>query len=172
MPVVSTRHPARASTQIMRPALLACLIALSAVAAPASAWHDEAVSELERPLVHALQTVGVKYRLGGRSPDTGFDCSGLVVHVFERDWGMLLPPGTAALRKVGMPITKLKELEPGDLVFYNTRNRPYSHVGIYLGEGRFLHAPRPGAQVRVENVTTSYWRQRFDGARRLDPPTF
>ena len=71
-----------------------------------------------------------------------------------------------------MPITKLKELEPGDLVFYNTRNRPYSHVGIYLGDGRFLHAPRPGAQVRVESVTTRYWRQRFDGARRLDPPTF
>jgi cell wall-associated NlpC family hydrolase len=156
----------------MRPALLACLIALSAVAAPARAWDDGAIGDRERPLVHALQTVGVKYRLGGRSPDTGFDCSGLVVHVFERAWGVLLPPGTAALRRVGMPITKLKELEPGDLVFYNTRNRPYSHVGIYLGEGRFLHAPRPGAQVRVENVTTPYWRQRFDGARRLDPPTF
>jgi cell wall-associated NlpC family hydrolase len=124
----------------MRPALLACLIAVSAVAAPARAWHDGAISDRERPLVHALQTVGVKYRLGGRSPDTGFDCSGLVVHVFERAWGMLLPPGTAALRKVGMPITKLKELEPGDLVFYNTRNRPYSHVGIYLGEGRFLQS--------------------------------
>jgi cell wall-associated NlpC family hydrolase len=156
----------------MRPALLACLIALSAAAAPARAWHDGATSERERPLVHALQTVGVKYRLGGRSPDTGFDCSGLVLHVFERAWGVLLPPGTVALRRVGMPITKLKELEPGDLVFYNTRNRPYSHVGIYLGDGRFLHAPRPGAKVRVENVTTPYWRQRFDGARRLDPPTF
>jgi cell wall-associated NlpC family hydrolase len=156
----------------MRPALLACLIALSTAAAPSRAWHDGATSERERPLVHALQTVGAKYRLGGRSPDTGFDCSGLVVHVFERAWGMLLPPGTAALRKVGMPITKLRELEPGDLVFYNTRNRPYSHVGIYLGDGRFLHAPRPGAQVRVENATTPYWRQRFDGARRLDPPTF
>jgi cell wall-associated NlpC family hydrolase len=156
----------------MRPALLACLIALSAAAAPVRAWHDGAVSDRERPLVHALQTVGVNYRLGGRSPDTGFDCSGLVVHVFERAWGVLLPPGTAALRRVGVPITKLNELEPGDLVFYNTRNRPYSHVGIYLGEGRFLHAPRPGAQVRVESVTTRYWRQRFDGARRLDPPTF
>jgi cell wall-associated NlpC family hydrolase len=71
-----------------------------------------------------------------------------------------------------MPVMKLKELEPGDLVFYNTRDRPYSHVGIYLGEGRFLHAPRPGAKVRVESVMTPYWRQRFDGARRLDPPTF
>jgi cell wall-associated NlpC family hydrolase len=156
----------------MRPALLVCLIALSAATASARAWHDGAISDRERPLVQAMQTVGVKYRLGGRSPDTGFDCSGLVVHVFERAWGVLLPPGTAALRRVGMPVMKLKELEPGDLVFYNTRNRPYSHVGIYLGEGRFLHAPRPGAKVRVENAMTPYWRQRFDGARRLDPPTF
>lgn len=152
----------------MRPALLACLIAL---ATPAWAWHD-AGSDRERPLVHALQTIGVKYRLGGRSPATGFDCSGLITHVFEQAWGILLPAGTAALSKVGMPVMKLKELEPGDLVFYNTRNRPYSHVGIYLGDGRFLHAPRPGAHVRVENLFTPYWRQRFDGARRLDPPTF
>ena len=158
----------------MRPAFLACLIALSAstAPAPAQAWHDGATSDRERPLVHALQTLGVKYRLGGRSPETGFDCSGLIAHVFERAWGVLLPPHTAALRKVGAPVTKLKELEPGDLVFYNTRNRPFSHVGIYLGEGRFLHAPRSGARVRVENVFTPYWRQRFDGARRLDPPTF
>jgi cell wall-associated NlpC family hydrolase len=72
---------------------------------------------------------------------------------------------------VGNPV-RLKELQPGDLVFYNTRNRPYSHVGIYLGEGRFVHAPRAGARVRVENAYTPYWRSRFNGARRLDPPTF
>ena len=152
----------------MRPALLACLIALSF---PAWAWHDF-TSDRERPLIQAMQTLGVKYRLGGRSPDTGFDCSGLVTHVFERAWGVLLPPGTEALSKVGTPVARLKELQPGDLVFYNTRNRPYSHVGIYLGEGRFVHAPRPGARVRVESLQTSYWRERFDGARRLDPPTF
>ncbi|HZO02933.1 MAG TPA: C40 family peptidase [Burkholderiales bacterium] len=152
----------------MRPALLACLIALSF---RAWGWHDF-TSDRERPLIQAMQTLGVKYRLGGRSPDTGFDCSGLVTHVFERAWGVLLPPGTEALSKVGTPVARLKELQPGDLVFYNTRNRPYSHVGIYLGEGRFVHAPRPGAKVRVESLQTSYWRERFDGARRLDPPTF
>lgn len=152
----------------MRPALLACLIALSF---PAWGWHDF-TSDRERPLMQAMQTLGVKYRLGGRSPDTGFDCSGLVTHVFERAWGVLLPPGTEALSKVGTPVARLKELQPGDLVFYNTRNRPYSHVGIYLGDGRFVHAPRPGAKVRVESLQTSYWRERFDGARRLDPPTF
>jgi len=152
----------------MRPALLACLIALSF---PAWGWQDF-TSDRERPLIQAMQTLGVKYRLGGRSPDTGFDCSGLVTHVFERAWGVLLPPGTEALSKVGTPVARLKELQPGDLVFYNTRNRPYSHVGIYLGDGRFVHAPRPGAKVRVESLQTSYWRERFDGARRLDPPTF
>jgi cell wall-associated NlpC family hydrolase len=138
---------------------------------PAWAWSDGATTERARPVVHALQAVGVKYRYGGRSPETGFDCSGLIAYVFERAWGMLLPPGTEALSKVGMAVN-LKQLAPGDLVFYNTRNRPYSHVGIYLGEGRFLHAPRPGAAVRVESVHTPYWRSRFSGARRLDPPTF
>ena len=149
------------------------VLALAALfSLPARAWTDGASTERERPLLQALQVLGVKYRYGGRSPETGFDCSGLVTHVFERAWGVLLPPGTAALRTVGTPVKKLKELEPGDLVFYNTRNRPYSHVGIYLGEGRFVHAPRPGAMVRVESLETPYWRQRFNGARRLDPPTF
>ena len=152
----------------MRPALLACLMALTF---PAWGWHDH-TSDRERPLIQALQVLGVKYRLGGRTPETGLDCSGLVAHVFERAWGILLPPGTEALSKVGQPVARLKELEPGDLVFYNTRNRPHSHVGIYLGDGRFVHAPRPGAKVRVESLQTPYWRERFDGARRLDPPTF
>jgi cell wall-associated NlpC family hydrolase len=147
-------------------ALLACV-----ACAPAWSWDDGATTDRDRPLIHALQALGVKYRYGGRSPESGFDCSGLVAHVFERAWGVLLPANTAALRQVGVAV-KRKELEPGDLVFYNTRNRPFSHVGIYLGEGRFLHAPRPGAYVRVESVETTYWRTRFSGARRLDPPTF
>jgi len=152
----------------MRPALLVCLMLL---ALPARAWNDP-TSDRERPVLQALQALGVKYRLGGRSPETGFDCSGLVTHVFERAWGLLLPPGTEALSKIGAPVTRRKELQPGDLVFYNTRNRPYSHVGIYLGDGQFVHAPRPGAYVRVENLETPYWRQRFSGGRRLNPPSF
>jgi cell wall-associated NlpC family hydrolase len=150
----------------MRPALLACLIALSS---SAWGWHD---TDRERPAIQALQVLGVKYVLGGRSPETGFDCSGLVTHVFERAWGVLLPAGTEALSKVGAPVTRLKELQPGDLVFYNTRNRPHSHVGIYLGDGQFVHAPRPGALVRIESLQTAYWRERFDGARRLNPPAY
>lgn len=140
-----------------------------AIALPAGAWHDGAMVDRERPGAQAMQVLGIKYQLGGRSPETGFDCSGLVTHVFERAWGLLLPPGTAALSKVGAPVKRLKELEPGDLVFYNTRGRPFSHVGIYLGDGRFVHSPRSGARVRVESLTP-YWRERFNGARRLEPP--
>lgn len=138
---------------------------------PCWAWNDGAIADRDRPLIHALQALGVPYRYGGRSPETGFDCSGLVVYAFQRAWGMVLPRVTDEQRKIGRPVSR-SELMPGDLLFHNTRNRPYSHVGIYVGNGRFVHAPRPGASVRVESVHTSYWRARFNGARRLDPPTF
>lgn len=117
----------------------------------------------------AMVKVGIHYRYGGSSPETGFDCSGLVAHVFERAWGVLLPRSTAEQRSVGRAV-KRSALQPGDLVFYNTRGRPYSHVGIYLGDGIFVHAPRRGQRVRLENIDNPYWRARFDGARRLDPP--
>jgi cell wall-associated NlpC family hydrolase len=119
----------------------------------------------------ALVKVGIHYRYGGSSPAEGFDCSGLVAHVFERAWGISIPRSTAQQRSVGHAV-KRENLQPGDLVFYNTRNRPYSHVGIYLGDGIFVHAPRRGQRVRIENMDNSYWRARFSGARRLDPPNF
>ena len=119
--------------------------------------------------VEALVTVGARYHYGGSSPDTGFDCSGLVIHVYERAWAIELPRSTAEQRYLGRAV-KRTELKPGDLVFYNTRHRPFSHVGIYLGDGDFVHAPRRGQRVRVESVNNPYWRARFSGARRLDPP--
>ena len=112
----------------------------------------------------------MRYHYGGASPDTGFDCSGLVAHVYERAWGLSLPRRTEEQRRIGRAV-KRSDLQPGDLVFYNTRNRPYSHVGIYLGDGNFVHAPRAGRRVRVERVESPYWRARFSGARRLDPPS-
>jgi cell wall-associated NlpC family hydrolase len=121
------------------------------------------------PTAQAMLTLGVPYQRGGRSPLIGFDCSGLVTHVFEQAWGVAVPHNVQAQSQIGIPV-KLRELEPGDLVFYNTRNRPYSHVGIYLGDGRFIHAPRPGKHVRVESLRSSYWMARFNGARRLMPP--
>ena len=146
--------------------LLGVLAGLAA--APGRAAVDGASAERADPVLQALSTVGTKYRYGGKAPETGFDCSGLVTHVFQHAWGLELPRSTQEQRRFGKPV-KLKDLRAGDLVFYNTRDRPYSHVGIYLGDGRFVHAPRSGARVRVESLRSRYWRARFNGARRLEP---
>ena len=117
-------------------------------------------------LLQTLLMLGVDYRYGGKSPQTGFDCSGLVAHVFREAYGIELPHNARAQSEMGMRVS-LSELRAGDLVFYNTLNRPFSHVGIYLGDGRFVHAPKTGAQVRVEPIRGRYWMRRFDGARRI-----
>ena len=128
-----------------------------------------AASAAATPMHEAVRQVGTAYHWGGRSPKTGFDCSGLVAHAFARAWGLELPHNAHAQSKAGKPV-RLTDLRAGDLVFYNTRNRPFSHVGIYLGDGRFVHAPRRGARVRIESVHTRYWLKRFNGARRLQEP--
>ena len=115
----------------------------------------------------ALAFVCTPYVRGGESPRRGFDCSGLVVYVFRKALGIHLPRRVVQLKSVGKPV-RLRDLAPGDLLFYDTRHRPYSHVGIYIGNGRFVHAPRPGARVRVESIGKRYWRARFNGARRID----
>ncbi|MEO8144616.1 MAG: C40 family peptidase [Betaproteobacteria bacterium] len=120
-------------------------------------------------MLQALLALGLDYRYGGNSPLTGFDCSGLVAHVYLEAWNVRLPRNTSGQSKVGMPVS-LAELQAGDLVFYDTLKRPYSHVGIYLGDGKFVHAPKTGAQVRVESLKSAYWAQRFNGARRIEPP--
>jgi cell wall-associated NlpC family hydrolase len=120
-------------------------------------------------LLQALLALGLDYRYGGNSPVTGFDCSGLVAHVYLEAWNIRLPRNTSAQSKSGAPVS-LAELQAGDLVFYDTLQRPYSHVGIYLGDGKFIHAPKTGAQVRVESLTSAYWSQRYNGARRIEPP--
>ena len=117
-------------------------------------------------LLQTLLALGLDYRYGGGSPESGFDCSGLVAHVFREAYGIQLPHNARAQSEFGVRVS-LSELRAGDLVFYNTLNRPFSHVGIYLGDGRFVHAPKAGAQVRVEPINGSYWMRRFDGARRI-----
>lgn len=124
--------------------------------------------ERSEALLQALLALGLDYRRGGSSPVTGFDCSGLVAHVYREAWGIRLPHDTRAQSQTGVPVS-LAELQAGDLVFYDTLNRPYSHVGIYLGDGRFVHAPKSGASVRVESLKSAYWTQRFSGARRIEP---
>ena len=131
------------------------------VALPPAPARAEAV-------LQALLALGIDYQYGGASPVTGFDCSGLVAHVYREAWGMRVPRTTSGLSEAGITVS-LAELQAGDLLFYDTLDRPYSHVGIYLGDGRFVHAPKSGARVRVESLHSRYWSQRFNGARRIEP---
>lgn len=114
----------------------------------------------------AMGFIGVPYRYGGNSEDTGFDCSGLVRATFEKTLGKILPRRAAEQAAATQTISR-DELRPGDLVFFNTMQRAFSHVGIYVGDGKFIHAPRTGANVRVESMNGSYWASRFNGARRV-----
>ena len=119
-------------------------------------------------LLDALGYIGTPYVFGGNTGVTGLDCSGYVKAVFEQAEGIALPRTAHEQARATLTIDRT-ELQPGDLVFFNTLRRAFSHVGIYLGEGRFIHAPRPGAQVRIESMNSTYWRPRFNGARRVPP---
>lgn len=114
----------------------------------------------------ALGLLGVKYKYGGETPNTGFDCSGLVSYAAEKSLGLKLPRQSADIARQGKSV-KRSELQRGDLVFFNTRGARFSHVGIYLGNHKFVHAPRAGAVVRIEDMNVAYWRKRYNGARRL-----
>ena len=119
--------------------------------------------------LQALAHLGTPYQVGGLSPRTGFDCSGLVAYVYREGAGLVLPRNTFDLSHLGEPIERTA-LRPGDLVFYNTQRREYSHVGIYLGEDRFIHSPSSGGEVRVESLRAGYWVRRYNGARRVITP--
>jgi cell wall-associated NlpC family hydrolase len=117
-------------------------------------------------VITAIGFLGVPYRRGGNNAETGFDCSGFVRAMYNQTVGHLLPRRAAEQAAATEKIDR-SELKPGDLVFFNTMRRAFSHVGIYVGDGKFIHSPKPGAQVRVEDMTGSYWQRRFDGARRV-----
>jgi cell wall-associated NlpC family hydrolase len=117
-------------------------------------------------VVNAMGFLGVPYKRGGNSAETGFDCSGFVRAMYEQTVGLLLPR-RADQQAAATQIIDKKELQPGDLVFFNTMRRSFSHVGIYVGDNKFIHAPRSGAEVRVEDMGVSYWARRFNGARRV-----
>ena len=117
-------------------------------------------------VVTAMGFLGVPYRRGGNSAETGFDCSGFVRAIYEQTVGLVLPRRAAEQAQATQTIAR-EDLKPGDLVFFNTMRRAFSHVGIYVGDGKFIHSPRSGAQVRVEDMRTAYWNTRFNGARRV-----
>jgi cell wall-associated NlpC family hydrolase len=118
---------------------------------------------------NAMGFLGVPYKRGGNSAEGGFDCSGFVKAMYEQTVGMVLPRRSVEQAAATQPIDK-SELQPGDLVFFNTLRSAFSHVGIYVGDNKFIHSPRTGSVVRVEDMRVGYWSSRFDGARRVPQP--
>lgn len=166
-------------------ALVAFLIAVSAQATPARASEEmekllvekgllsridqvrQSVSETTSGLVFtAMGFLGVPYRRGGNTAESGFDCSGFVRAIYQQTVGLILPRKAEQQAAATQKIDRA-DLQPGDLVFFNTMRRAFSHVGIYIGEGKFIHSPKPGSEVRVDDMGLSYWTRRFDGARRV-----
>lgn len=143
---------------------MADFLAERGLAAPAAQpWRDRAAAMV----VDAMSFLDVPYRRGGNDAEEGFDCSGFTRHLFALNLGLNLPRRSYEQATAAglLPVTR-RNLLPGDLVFFNTLRRAFSHVGIYVGGGRFIHSPRAGAAVRIEDMQTSYWARRFDGARR------
>lgn len=157
---------ARRATSLRLGARLICALSLAAAGsaayaqAPAPDWGADLV-------IHAVTLVGTPYRYGGSAPRAGFDCSGLVRFVFGETAGLELPRRSEELSRIGTVVQR-SDIEPGDLVFFNTRGRPWSHVAIAIGDGRFVHAPARGGRVRIEALSDPYWRARYNGARRLE----
>ena len=151
------------------------LVPLAGLAAQPAASH--AGPTAERPVAHVLQSaqdlaiyalglIGVDYRYGGTNPEHGLDCSGLVRYVFQEVVGVTLPRTAREMARLGGRVAP-GDLKAGDLVLFNTRSSPFSHVGIYLGDDRFIHAPHRGGEVEIVTMSQRYWQQRYDGARRL-----
>lgn len=136
-------------------------------AGAASGLASEWASDL---VISAMNFLGVPYRRGGQSAEQGFDCSGFTRHVFEASIGLVLPRRSQEqAQAAGLRPVDRHELKPGDLVFFNTLRAAFSHVGIYVGDGKFIHAPRAGGEVRVEDMRIAYWNRRYNGARRVEP---
>ena len=166
----STRLPAARVPSALR--LLAAGLALACASTLALAKPEPAEPMLaERAsdmVVTAMNFLGVPYKRGGSNEDSGFDCSGFTRHVFGMTLGLALPRRVDEQASApGLVPIKRDELKPGDLVFFNTLKRTFSHVGIYIGEGKFIHSPRSGGEVRVEEMGLAYWKKRFTGARRV-----
>ncbi len=155
------------------PIILLALLPLSAMAndgnesaTPSATAESGMLGQAQEIVLRALSFIGVRYKYGGTTPDTGFDCSGLIRYVFNQATGKSLPGNAREISQVGASIDRT-ELQPGDLVFFNTLRRPFSHVGIYLGDSRFVHAPSRGGKVEIVDMSDRYWQTRYNGARRL-----
>jgi cell wall-associated NlpC family hydrolase len=139
------------------------LVACSSSPSKQDIASDDQMNDL---VMYAVSLADTPYRYGGNSANSGFDCSGFVGHVYRHSLGVALPRTSHEISRVGRLIGQ-NELRPGDLVFYNTRNASFSHVGIYIGDGKFVHSPKSGDSVRTEQMQMRYWQARYDGARRV-----
>jgi len=139
--------------------------AMSAAESPRMAFVSRAaVGKAQDVVLYALGLVETGYRFGGKNPDAGLDCSGMVSHVFDKAAGIKLQGSAADIARRGKPVAA-SSLQPGDLVFFNTQNRPHSHVGIYIGDGRFVHAPKSQGKVRADSLASGWFAARFEEAR-------
>ncbi len=127
---------------------------------------DTSITTAQSLISQGMEYLGIRYRFGGTSPETGLDCSGLVRNVFRNALGLDLPRTAREMSSLGDRVTR-QDLKPGDLVFFNTMRRAFSHVGIYVGDGQFLHSATRGGGVRIGDLSDRYWSRRFSGARRL-----
>jgi len=150
----------------MKRLLLLSLLLLAACSSPAARQAPVVEEQMNDLVIYAMSLADTPYRYGGNSANSGFDCSGFVGHVYRQTLGVSLPRTSREISRVGTPISR-SDLRPGDLVFYNTLRASFSHVGIYIGDGKFVHSPKSGDHVRVEQMQMRYWQARFDGARRI-----
>ena len=147
-------------------ALAADARARSSFTASAAEAAGKVWSGAQDVAIYALGLIGVDYKFGGNTPASGLDCSGLVRYVFQEVTGVTLPRTAKEMSGLGAKVSP-DDLKPGDLVFFNTRRFQFSHVGIYLGDNRFIHAPNTGSEVEIARLSESYWQKHFNGARRL-----
>jgi cell wall-associated NlpC family hydrolase len=153
----------------MRLLLLLSILLLGACATTnesAPPYQVNSSSEAGQLTSYARSLIGTPYKYGGYSPKTGFDCSGFVDYVFRYAAHISLPHNAQRISRRGLPV-KSSHLRAGDLVFYDTNRHAFSHVGIYIGDGRFIHAPSSGGRVRMENMHEAYWKEHYNGARRI-----
>lgn len=161
-------------TIFLRASVIACALIAQCAFAEASAipapetesgvlgYRDDVQQIIDR----ARELIGIRYRRSGDRPQTGFDCSGFVGYVFREGVGLILPRASREISRTGTPVSR-HELKAGDLVFFNTMRHTFSHVGIYLGNHLFIHAPRTGEAVRIDDLQGRYWVKRYSGARRM-----
>ena len=151
--------------------LIAALLAACGSPGPRPPASTETIAQASRPVsekgneivLYAMGLLDTGYRFGGKNPEAGLDCSGMVSYIYGQALGLRLQGSAADIARNGRPIGR-HELRPGDLVFFNTRNQPYSHVGIYLGDERFVHAPSSGGRVRIDRMSDRYFAQRYEAA--------